>query len=363
MKSLLNSICGFGAGVGLTYFFDPDLGKRRRALVRDQLVSGCCKATNAVDVMRRDAVNRLYGTGAEVASLFTGADASDEVITQRIRSKLGRWVSHPAAIDVRAHDGRIRLAGPILADEVEDCVAHVRSIRGVRHVDNDLEVYSEPGNLSALQGGSEWPGEAVELMQQKWSPAMQGAFGLTGLTLSAIALTKGGRTGGFLSGAIAATIIARLASASRARRESIRQRLGSPANAIHFGINWANKRTTPQNCRKRGRRRIVEMAPRDDLEQLRQIERNIAQLLFHGEPAIVEKATIERGYGILNAGEGKVPSTVHEKCAAIVGVLKDQYSIDAEYSILNGTVRFCPFAACGHQHNTSESNASLESSR
>jgi len=80
----------------------------------------------------------------------------------------------------------------------------------------------------------------------------------------------------------------------------------------------------------------------NDLDHLRQIERNIAQLLNHGEPAEVDKGTIENGYSIIDASAGKVPGTLHEKCAAIVGVLRDKYSIDAEYSILNGVIRFVP---------------------
>jgi hypothetical protein len=80
----------------------------------------------------------------------------------------------------------------------------------------------------------------------------------------------------------------------------------------------------------------------NDLDQFRQIERNIAQLLNHGEPAEVDKGTIENGYNIIDAGAGEIPGTLHEKCAAIVGVLRDKYALDAEYSILDGTVRFAP---------------------
>ena len=80
----------------------------------------------------------------------------------------------------------------------------------------------------------------------------------------------------------------------------------------------------------------------NDLDQVRQIERSIAQLLNHGEPAEVDKGTIENGYSLLDATHGEVTGTVHEKCAAIISELKDKYSIDAEYSILYGTIRFVP---------------------
>jgi hypothetical protein len=79
---------------------------------------------------------------------------------------------------------------------------------------------------------------------------------------------------------------------------------------------------------------------KNDIDKIRQIERTIAQLLGHGEPAEVDKGTIENGYSLFDASEGEVPGTIHQKCAAIVCVLKDEYSIDAEYSILDGTIRF-----------------------
>lgn len=78
----------------------------------------------------------------------------------------------------------------------------------------------------------------------------------------------------------------------------------------------------------------------NDLDQIREIERTIAQLLSHGESAEVDKSTIENGYSILDATQGQMTSTVHEKCAAIVSVLKDEYSIDGEYSIRARTIRF-----------------------
>jgi len=78
----------------------------------------------------------------------------------------------------------------------------------------------------------------------------------------------------------------------------------------------------------------------NDVDQIQEIERGIAQLLNHGESAEVDKATIENGYSLLDANQGEVAGSLHEKCAAIVEVLKDQYSVDAEYSIMDGTIHF-----------------------
>ena len=91
----------------------------------------------------------------------------------------------------------------------------------------------------------------------------------------------------------------------------------------------------------------------NDLDQVYEIERDIAQMLMNGEPAELDKGTIENAYSLLDPNRGEVAGTVHEKCAAIIGVLKDNYSIDAEYSILDGTIRFVPVRPMSRAATTS----------
>jgi hypothetical protein len=80
----------------------------------------------------------------------------------------------------------------------------------------------------------------------------------------------------------------------------------------------------------------------NDVDQIHEFERDIAELLNRGEATEIDKGTIENGYSLLDANHGEIVGSLHEKCAAIIGVLKDQYSIDAEYSIMDGTIRFAP---------------------
>jgi hypothetical protein len=43
------------------------------------------------------------------------------------------------------------LAGPILADELDELVRQVASIGGVRSIRSELDLHDEPGNVPALQ--------------------------------------------------------------------------------------------------------------------------------------------------------------------------------------------------------------------
>jgi hypothetical protein len=56
-------VIGAGMGASLMYFFDPGMGRRRRALVRDQGVHLARRLDDAVDVTSRDLTNRAAGSG------------------------------------------------------------------------------------------------------------------------------------------------------------------------------------------------------------------------------------------------------------------------------------------------------------
>jgi uncharacterized membrane protein len=180
MDNRLELIAGVGIGAGLMYILDPDRGNRRRALMRDKLVSSINKTGDAIGATSRDVAYRTRGLMAGLTSAFSGGEASDEVVEARVRSKMGRVVSHPSAVEVTADQGRVTLSGPILAREVDDLLGCVSSVKGVTEVENRLEVHQNAGNVPSLQGGSERPGERIDLLQNNWSPATRLLVGATG---------------------------------------------------------------------------------------------------------------------------------------------------------------------------------------
>src|SRR5437867_6971449 len=91
---------GVGLGAALMYLFDPDRGKRRRALIRDKVEAAGNKATCYAGKMKRDIRNRAYGVVAETKSVFKQEDVTDDVLVDRVRSKLGRHPVHIGAIGV-----------------------------------------------------------------------------------------------------------------------------------------------------------------------------------------------------------------------------------------------------------------------
>jgi hypothetical protein len=178
MNRELKLIASAGVGATFMYLLDPERGRRRRALLRDKLVSVTRKAPRAIEVSARDLANRAQGLVAEAAAKITRDETPDEKIVARVRSELGRVVSHPGAIEVTAKDGIVCLTGPVLADEVDDLLAAVSAVPGVREVDNRLEVHETPDNVPALQGGKPRRRNSVGFLKKPAVRALTTAVGV-----------------------------------------------------------------------------------------------------------------------------------------------------------------------------------------
>jgi osmotically-inducible protein OsmY len=150
MYRTISFLKGAAIGAGIMYFFDPVVGNRRRALLRDQFIHLSNKACDVADAKWRDMQNRMYGTYAEMRSMTRRDEPSDDVLVDRVRSIIGRNMTHAGAIEVEACDGVVCLSGPVLASEVECLRNAVRSVRGVNDIEDHLDVHQSAGNLSAL---------------------------------------------------------------------------------------------------------------------------------------------------------------------------------------------------------------------
>src|SRR5262249_7308773 len=137
------------------YWFDPSSGRRRRARFGDQAQHVVRKVGRGLDASARDIAHRIQGFTAKARAAFDGAPAEDHGVAERVRSALGRVVSHPGAIEVVVESGRVRLKGAVLAKEVPALMRAVRSARGAEGVDDQLAIYESARFISSLQGGRE----------------------------------------------------------------------------------------------------------------------------------------------------------------------------------------------------------------
>ncbi|MQA90091.1 MAG: BON domain-containing protein [Gemmatimonas sp.] len=138
MRNQANLMLGVLFGAGLMYLLDPDRGRRRRALVRDQAVHGGHEVEDIGDGVAskaRHLRNRARGAMLEVKNrLARELETNDSVLEARVRSHLGRLVSDPTSVEVSAEHGRVTLRGAAPDQEMRGLIEGVQEVPGVHDV-------------------------------------------------------------------------------------------------------------------------------------------------------------------------------------------------------------------------------------
>jgi hypothetical protein len=185
MKDTVIFLAGAAFGAGMMYALDPDAGRRRRAVTRDQLVRARLKTRETASATARDLLNRSYGIMAGARSRLFQGEVEDEVLEQRVRSKFGYVVRNPSAIEARVDSGHVTLTGAVRADEVDQLIAEVSAVRGVSAVENRLDVHHEAAHVPELQSGDKpKPNpQRLDIFQRRWSPATRLLFGISGAAI------------------------------------------------------------------------------------------------------------------------------------------------------------------------------------
>jgi uncharacterized membrane protein len=190
-------LAGVALGAAAMYFLDPQQGRRRRALARDQTIHAANAASEAVERLAEDAGNRAQGTLARARRIATARQPVEEQrLHGRVRSALGRLCSHPRAITVEVSGGgSVTLHGPILASEMRDVLTGLRRVPGVRRLESRLTAYSDDARPAALEGGRTPSGMSPDLLQSDVSPTGRLMLAATGGMAIAWGLRRRGGAG------------------------------------------------------------------------------------------------------------------------------------------------------------------------
>jgi BON domain len=219
MLRILTLFKGMGFGAGLMYFLDPDKGRRRRAMFRDQGIHAIHELDHFVSKATRDLSNRVGGLASEMSSLFETEDVSDVVLAERVRSKLGRAVSQPQEIEVKALPGVVVLSGPVLASEVDCLLEAVASVRGVSAIESWLDVHQGTGDPPVRQSGRVRVSEHSQFWPGTWTPSTKLLAGMAG-GLAALSFLRSGRMARLGLGALGVGLLAKSIAADQAGRHA-----------------------------------------------------------------------------------------------------------------------------------------------
>ena len=191
-KQLTAATAGI-AGAGVMYLLDPIFGKRRRAHLLDKAVHFSKLAARGFNVIARDTSHRIHGAVAASSHPFSTDHVDDDILIERVRSAMGRAVSHPHSIEVHAKDGWVTLSGPLPINEHKHLLDHVQKVRGVQFVEDQLQARQETGETH--------PGR---FMQTNWPPAARAIAAIAGIGALLFGATKRNVAGTLIAGAGAA---------------------------------------------------------------------------------------------------------------------------------------------------------------
>ena len=134
-------VTGAAAGLTLMYLFDPDRGKRRRVQLLEQAESKARRLGKEVAAKAEDVYHRAQGAVRE-ATRCAGEEVTDDVLRDRVRSRLGHIVPRPGQVETEVNHGIVELRGTLPATERSSLLKNIRAIPGVRGVEDLLEARS-----------------------------------------------------------------------------------------------------------------------------------------------------------------------------------------------------------------------------
>ena len=126
-------------GAALSYFFDPENGKRRRKVTADRLAA----------LVRRHGGRLARGTGSHAHALKQKAthlreepkpQPDDVTLARKVETEIFRDAEVPKGkINVNAENGKVVLRGEVDSPElIEDLVSKARKVQGVQDVESLL---------------------------------------------------------------------------------------------------------------------------------------------------------------------------------------------------------------------------------
>jgi len=130
---------GLGLGAGLMYILDPSAGRKRRKTVADKTGVVRRKA-RGIGRVSRDIGKEAWGLLTEAQGVFEGRMEDDETLTERVRARLLTTLDNPQSVQVLVENGVVTLAGTVGAAEFDRLVSSVLRVKGVRDVNDQLDV-------------------------------------------------------------------------------------------------------------------------------------------------------------------------------------------------------------------------------
>ena len=141
-----------GLGALIAYFFDPENGRRRRALARDRVPAFFRRGAERAERAGRAVSAEAYGVKqkAKHAKPAKKPQPDDATLAHKVETEIFRGADVPKGqINVNAENGTVVLRGEVEKPElIEDLEKKTRKVQGVQEVENLLHLQGTPAPKS-----------------------------------------------------------------------------------------------------------------------------------------------------------------------------------------------------------------------
>jgi osmotically-inducible protein OsmY len=149
MRKLLGLI---GLGAALTYFFDPQQGRRRRAMAKDRIAAMFRRTAQRGESLGSGVSAEAQGLASKASHLQEEPkpQPDDVTLARKVETEIFRDADVPKGqINVNAENGKIYLRGEVGQPEmIRDLEERARSVQGVSDVENLLHL---PGSEARMR--------------------------------------------------------------------------------------------------------------------------------------------------------------------------------------------------------------------
>jgi osmotically-inducible protein OsmY len=149
MRKLLGLVA---LGAALTYFFDPQQGRRRRAMAQDRITAFFRQRARKAEQVGEAASAQAEGHVQKATHLEEEPkpQPDDVTLVRKVETEIFRDADVPKGqINVNAENGKIVLRGEVEKPElIDDLEERTRKVQGVQEVENLLRV---PGAEAAAE--------------------------------------------------------------------------------------------------------------------------------------------------------------------------------------------------------------------
>ena len=145
MRTVLSFALGAAAGAAAAHFLDPDSGRRRRHMARDQAASRATSAASAMQTRAQYTAGQVQGA-AHAVTPHRHEPMDDMTLADRVRSEIFRDHDAPkGSVSVDVQSGVAYLRGEV-ADQtwIDRLGTSTRRVEGITGVKNLLHAPGTP---------------------------------------------------------------------------------------------------------------------------------------------------------------------------------------------------------------------------